>query len=113
MFLSFLSVICVWTVLAHIVLLDEQWVHREVWVNRESYESHLGTLLHNLCVVNSVVGRCSPRERTVVLNQNGRSVIRIDLADVQDFVDDDVTRLQLIGTLDLFLVMSRVQGMSL
>ena len=56
MFLSLLAVVGVRSVLAHVVLLDEQWIHCEVWVNREGYESHFGTLLHNLSVVHCIVG---------------------------------------------------------
>ena len=45
MLLSFLSVICVGTVLAHVVLLNQQRIHRQVRINREGNECHLGALL--------------------------------------------------------------------
>ena len=73
--------------LAHIVLLDEQRIHREVGIHAESYEGHLGTLLHDLSVVDGVVGTGAPRERSVILHQYGGCMVGIDLADVQDLVN--------------------------
>ena len=42
----------------------------------------------------------------MVLNQYGRSVVGIDFADVEDFVNDDITRFQLI--LPLYLCFCHV-----
>ena len=56
MFLSFLSVIGVRTMLAHVVFLDEEWVHSGVRIDAEADESHFGALLHNLGVIDSVSG---------------------------------------------------------
>ena len=58
--LSLLSVVGIRSVLAVVVLLYEQRVHGELWVDREGHECHLGTLFHNLCVIDSIVGRCAP-----------------------------------------------------
>ena len=54
MFLSFLSVIGIRTMLAHVVLLDEKWVHSGVGIDSEADESHLGTLLHNLGIIDGI-----------------------------------------------------------
>ena len=56
MFLSLLAIIGVGSVLTHVVLLDEQRIHGEVGIHRESHEGHLGALLHHLGVVNGIVG---------------------------------------------------------
>ena len=106
MFLSLLAVVGVRSVLAHVVLLDEQWIHCEVWVNREGYESHLGTLLHHLGIIYGIIGRRSPGERTVVLHQHGRCVVGIDFTDVQNLVHDDIACLQFI--LSLYLCLGHV-----
>ena len=103
MLLSFLSVICVGTVLAHVVLLNQQRIHRQVRINREGNECHLGALFHNFGVIYCVVWRSSPRERSVILHQNSWGVIGIDLANVQDLIDDDITRFQLVVPLHLSL----------
>ena len=108
MLLSFLSVICVGTVLAHVVLLNQQRIHRQVRINREGNECHLGALLHNFGVLYCVVSRGTPRERTVILHQNSWGVIGIDLANVQDLIDDDITRFQLV--IPLHLCLSHIAG---
>jgi len=54
MFLSFLAIVGIRTMLAHVVLLDEKWVHSGVGIDTEADESHLGALLHNLGVVDSI-----------------------------------------------------------
>ena len=59
-FLSFLTVISVWPMLAHIVLLDEQWIHGQVRIDAEGDEGHFGTLLHDLGVIYGIVGRGTP-----------------------------------------------------
>ena len=94
MFLSFLSIIGVWSMLAHVVLFDKQRIHGEVRIHRESYERHLGTLLHHLGIIDGIVGRGSPREWTVILDQHGRRMVRVDFTDVQNLVDDDIASLQ-------------------
>ena len=40
--------------LAHVVLLDEERVHGGVGIDSEANESHLGTLLHYLGVIDGV-----------------------------------------------------------
>ena len=40
--------------LAHVMLLDEKRVHSGVGIDTEADESHLGALLHNLGVVDSI-----------------------------------------------------------
>ena len=60
MLLSFLAVVGVRTMLAHVMFLDEEGIHRQGGVHRESDEGHLGTLLHDLGVVDRVVGRRAP-----------------------------------------------------
>ena len=62
MFLSFLSVVCIRAMLAHVVFLDEQGIHREVGIHREGDEGHLGALLHDLGVVDGIVGEV-PHEK--------------------------------------------------
>ena len=54
--LFFLTVIRIRSVLAHIMFLDEQWVHLCVGVDNERDKSHLCTLFHDLCVIHSVGG---------------------------------------------------------
>ncbi len=54
MFLSFLAIVGIRTMLAHVVLLDEKWIHSGVGIDTEADESHLGTLLHNLSVVDGI-----------------------------------------------------------
>ena len=89
--------------LAHVVLLDQKGIHRRLRIDTEGYEGHLGALLHHLGVVDSVIGRGAPRERTMILDQNGWSMVGVDLADVQDLVDNDVARLEFVLSLDLSL----------
>ena len=60
MFLTFLSVVGVGTVLAVVVLFNQQRVHRGERIYREGDEGHLGHLLHHLGVVHCIVGRCAP-----------------------------------------------------
>ena len=60
MLLAFLTIVSVWTMLTHIVLLDEERVHRQVGIDAEGHKGHLGALLHHLGVVHSVVRRRSP-----------------------------------------------------
>ena len=54
MLLSLLAIIGIRTMLAHVVLLDEKWVHSGVGIDTEADESHLGALLHNLGVIDCV-----------------------------------------------------------
>ena len=103
MFLSFLTVVGIGTVLAVVVLLHEQGIHGESGIHAEGDEGHLGALLHDFGVINGIVGRGTPGEGAVVLDQHGGSVVGIDLADVQDLIHDDVASLQLVLSLDLFL----------
>ena len=56
MFLSFLSIVGVGAVLTHVVLLYKQRIHSELGGFLERYRRHLGTLLHNLGIVNGIVG---------------------------------------------------------
>ena len=102
-FLTFLTIIGVGSMLAHVVFLNEQRIHGQVEVHRECHESHFGALFHHLGVVNGIVGRCAPREWTVVLHQDGGCVVGIDFADVQDLVHDDISCLQLILSFHLSL----------
>ena len=60
MFLPFLTVISVGAVFAHVVLFDEERVHRQGGVHRVGDEGHLSTLLHDLGVVDGIVGRGAP-----------------------------------------------------
>ena len=60
MLLSFLAVVGIGTMLAHVVLLDEKRIHRQVRIDIEGDESHLGTLLHDFSVVDGIVGRGTP-----------------------------------------------------
>ena len=99
--LFLLTVVGVRTMLAHVMLLDEKRIHRQGRVHRVGDESHFGTLLHDLGVVDGIVGRGAPGERSVVLHQHGRRVVGVDLTDIQNLIDDHVTRLQFIVALHL------------
>ena len=91
-----MSVVGVGAVLAVVVLLDEQGIHRGVGIYRERDEGHLGTLFHDLCVVNRIVGRCAPGEGAMIPDEYGRRVVGVNLADVQYLVNYYVARLQLV-----------------
>ena len=54
MFLPFLAIVGIRTMLAHVVLLDEKWVHSGVGIDTEADERHLGALLHNLGVIDCI-----------------------------------------------------------
>ena len=56
MFLTFLTIVGVGTVLAVVVLLDEERIHGQVGIDGEGNKRHLGTLLHHLSIVNCIVG---------------------------------------------------------
>ena len=56
MFLPFLSVVGVGSVLAVVVLLYEQGIHGEGGIDAEGDEGHLGALFHDLGVVDRIVG---------------------------------------------------------
>ena len=82
--------------LAHVVLLDEQGIHGQGGIDAESDEGHLGALLHDFSVIDRVVGRGAPGEGTMVLDEDGRGVVGVDLADVKDLIHNDVACLKLI-----------------
>ena len=54
MFLSFLAIVSIRTMLAHVVLLDEKWIHSGVGIDTEADESHFGALLHNLGAIDCI-----------------------------------------------------------
>ena len=55
-----ICVVSVRAVLAVVVLLDEEWVHRGLGIECEGDVGHLGTLLHHLGIVNGVGRTGSP-----------------------------------------------------
>ena len=100
MLLSLLSVVSVRAMLAHVVLLYEQWIHRSFRVHNEGNKCHLGTLFHYLCIVNCIVGTRTPREWTMVLNKYTRSVVWVDTLET---LYNHISCFQLIVALHFFL----------
>ena len=83
------------------VLLDEQWIHRQVRVDAVGYERHLGYLFHDDGIVDGVIRILTPREWTVILYQYTGSVDGVDFT-CQNAVHNDDTC--------LFLVLSHLVG---
>ena len=103
MFLSFLSVVSVWSVLARIMLLDKQRIHCCVRIHGERHKRHFSALFHYFGIVDGVVGRSAPRERTVVLDQYARRVVGVYLSDIQELVNYHIACFQLILTFNFGL----------
>ena len=103
MLLTFLTIVGVRPVLTHVVLLDEEGIHGEGGIDGEGDEGHLGALLHDLCVIDGIVGRGAPGEGTVVLDEHGGRVVWVDFADVKNLIHNDITCLQFILSFNLFL----------
>ena len=53
--LSLLAIVGIRTMFAVIVLLYQEWIHCRKRVDRETDKRHLGTLLHDLCVIYGIV----------------------------------------------------------
>ena len=98
MLLFFLSVISTRAMLAVKVLLDKQRIHGQIGVDRIGYARHFSHLLHNHCVVYSVMSIFAPCKRTVILHQNTRSMHGIYALETLDY---DITGLKLVFALDL------------
>ena len=86
MFLSFLTVIRIRAVLPHIVLFDEERIHRGLRIDTVRHERHFCHVFHYCCVVNGVGGRCAPGEGSVVLDEDARGVVGV--VTVEPFNDD-------------------------
>ena len=76
--------------LAHIMFFDEEWIHRSFRIDTKTNESHLGTLLHYLGIVNSICRRSTPTKWTVIFNKDSMCVVGINSLKT---LDDDVASL--------------------
>ena len=83
-----LSVIGIGAVLAAEMLLNEQRIHGCSGIHTERHEGHLGHLFGHYGMIDSLVGILAPRNRTVVLHQNGRGVHGIDVVATETVYDD-------------------------
>jgi len=90
-----LTVIRIGAVLTGEVLLDEERIHCEVGIDGVGDECHLRHLLGDHSVIDSLSRILTPRERTVILDQNGWRMHRIDVV-ATETVDDHHTRLLLV-----------------
>ena len=81
---------------AHIMLFNEKRIHRKFWIHLICNKCHFSALFHYFCIINSIVWRCSPREWPMVLNQNCRCMVWVNLADVKEFVNNHISCFQFI-----------------
>ena len=90
-----LTVIRVGAVLAGEVLLDEERIHREVRIDRVGDECHLCYLLGYYSMIDSLGWILTPREGTMILDQNSWCVDGVDVV-ATETVDDHHTCLLLV-----------------
>ena len=105
----FLSVVGVRSVFTVIMLLDEQWIHCGFGVYHKGYESHFGTLLHHLGIVNGIGRTRTPTERTVILYQYTWCVVGVD--SFKPF-NDNIAGFNSYCPSTSAFVMSEVQGIA-
>ena len=85
--------------LTAVVLFYQERIHGCSGIYTERHEGHLGHLLGNYGMIDSLVGILAPRERTVVLHQNGRGVHGIDVVATETVNDDHACVLLIFGHL--------------
>ena len=90
-----LTVISIWAVLAGEVLLDEERIHGQARIHGVGDERHLGHLLSDNGMIDSLGRILTPREGTMILDQYSRCVHGIDVV-ATETVDDHHARLLLI-----------------
>ena len=103
MFLSFLTIIGIRTMFSVVMFFNQQWVHCKIWINGISDKRHFCALFHHLSVVNRIVWAGSPRKWSMILDQNCRSVVWINLADIENLIHNHIACFQFVCTLNLFL----------
>ena len=83
------------------MLLDEEGIHRCVWIHAERYKCHLSDLLCHHCMIDSLVGVLAPGEWAMVLHQYSWSVDGVDVVAAETLNDYYASLFLIFGHLSL------------